>query len=76
QFVDVSRGYIWEQTFLLGLTFVGLGICTDSIYALLAGMVGNWLKRRGNLQKGQRYISGGIYLALGLVSAFSGSRKH
>ncbi|MTI85838.1 MAG: LysE family translocator [Firmicutes bacterium] len=42
QFVDVSRGYIWEQTFLLGLTFVGLGICTDSIYALLAGMVGNW----------------------------------
>lgn len=76
QFVDVSRGYIWEQTLLLGLTLVGLGICTDSIYALLAGTVGNWLKRRGALQRGQRYLSGGIYLALGVVSAFSGYRKH
>ena len=76
QFVDVSRGYIWEQTLLLGLTLVGLGICTDSIYALLAGTVGNWLKQRGNLQRGQRYLTGGIYLALGVVSAFSGSRKH
>ncbi len=76
QFVDVSRGYIWEQTLLLGLTLVGLGICTDSIYALLAGTVGNWLKRRIALQGGQRYVSGGIYLALGVVSAFSGSRKH
>lgn len=76
QFVDVSRGYIWEQTLLLGLTLVGLGICTDSIYALLAGTVGNWLKRRGNIQRGQKYLSGGIYLALGVVSAFSGSRSH
>ena len=76
QFVDMSRGYIWEQTLLLGLTLVGLGICTDSIYALLAGTFGNWLKRRGNLQRGQKYLSGGIYLALGVVTAFSGSRKH
>jgi len=76
QFVDVSRGYVWEQTLLLGLTFVGLGICTDSIYALLAGTLGNWLKRQNYLQRGQRYFSGSIYLALGLVSAFSGSGKH
>ncbi|ACV62767.1 Lysine exporter protein (LYSE/YGGA) [Desulfofarcimen acetoxidans DSM 771] len=76
QFVDMSRGYIWEQTLLLGLTLVGLGICTDSIYALLAGTLGKWLKRRGNLQRGQRYLSGGIYLALGVVTAFSGSKKH
>jgi threonine/homoserine/homoserine lactone efflux protein len=75
QFVDVSRGDVWEQTILLGLTLVGLGICTDSIYALLAGTFGNWLKRRGALQRGQRYFSGGIYLVLGVVSAFSGSRK-
>lgn len=75
QFVDVSRGYIWEQTLLLGLTLVGLGICTDSIYALLAGTAGNWLKRQGNLLRGQKYLSGGIYLALGVVSAFSGSRE-
>jgi threonine/homoserine/homoserine lactone efflux protein len=75
QFVDVLRGNIWEQTLLLGLTFVGLGICTDSIYALLAGTFANWLKRRRILQRGQRYVSGSIYLALGVASAFSGSKK-
>ena len=75
QFVNVSRGGVWEQTLLLGLTLVALGICTDSIYALLAGTVGNWLKRRSSLQKRQRYISGGIYLALGVVSALSGRGK-
>ncbi|MEN6328196.1 MAG: LysE family translocator [Syntrophomonas sp.] len=76
QFVDPSRGYIWEQTLLLGLTFVGMGICTDSIYALLAGTFGNWLKQRNALQVGQRYFSGGIYVTLGLFAAFSGSGKH
>lgn len=76
QFVDVSRGYIWEQTLLLGLTLVGLGICTDSIYALLAGTAGNWLKRQGKLLRGQKHLSGGIYLVLGVFSALSGSREH
>lgn len=75
QFTDVSRGHIWEQTLLLGFAFVGLGICTDSIYALLAGTAGNWLKRQGSLLRGQRYLSGGIYLALGVFSAFSGARE-
>ena len=75
QFVDVSRGAVWEQTLLLGLTLVAFGICTDSVYALLAGTVGNWLKRKSSLQNRQRYISGGIYLALGVVSALSGRGK-
>ncbi len=76
QFVDPSRGHIWEQTLLLGLTFVGMGICTDSIYALLAGTFGNWIKQQDSLQVGQRYFSGGIYVTLGLFAAFSGSGKH
>ncbi|HWP95306.1 MAG TPA: LysE family translocator [Syntrophomonadaceae bacterium] len=76
QFVDVSRGFIWEQTLLLGLTLVGLGICTDSIYALLASTIGNRLKGKESFQSRQRYVSGGIYLALGVASACSGSGKH
>jgi threonine/homoserine/homoserine lactone efflux protein len=75
QFVDASRGYIWEQTLILGFTLVGLGICTDSIYALLAGTFTNWLKQQDSFHMGQRYFSGGIYIALGLYSAFSGSCK-
>ncbi len=33
QFIDASRGVVWEQALVLGLTFVVLGICTDSVYA-------------------------------------------
>ncbi len=76
QFTDVSRGGIWQQTLLLGLTFVGLGICTDSMYALLSGTAGNWLRQKGVLQGGQQYVSGGIYITLGAVCAFSGFRKN
>lgn len=75
QFVNVSHGSIWEQTLLLGLTLVGLGILTDSIYVLLASTFANWLKRRRNIHAEQRYVSGGIYLALGVACAFSGSKK-
>jgi threonine/homoserine/homoserine lactone efflux protein len=76
QFTDVSRGGIWQQSLLLGLTFVGLAICTDSMYVLLASTAGNWLKRKGALQWGQRYVSGGIYLTLGVICACSGYKKN
>jgi threonine/homoserine/homoserine lactone efflux protein len=76
QFTDVLRGGIWQQSLLLGLTFVGLAICTDSMYALLASTAGNWLRQKGVFQGGQRYVSGGIYLTLGLVCACSGFRKN
>jgi len=76
QFVEISRGGVWEQTLLLGLTFTLLGLLTDSIYALLASTVGNWLKRRGGFQRGQRYASGGTYLMLGMIAAVSGHGKN
>ncbi|WP_199794678.1 LysE family translocator [Lentibacillus sp. Marseille-P4043] len=75
QFVDASQGGIWEQTLFFGLMLVILGVCTDSIYALLAGTAGNWLNRRGILGGKLRYVSSGIYMVLGVVFAFSGSGK-
>ena len=53
-------------------------MCTDSLYALLSGTAGGWLRRRyesAGFRRGQRYFSGGIYLALGVATAVSGSRK-
>ncbi|MEA4924746.1 MAG: LysE family translocator [Syntrophomonadaceae bacterium] len=76
QFVDVARGHVGEQTLLLGITLVGLGICTDSIYALMASTLRNWLQRQGAMAGGQRYVSGGIYVALGVVAALAGTGKH
>jgi threonine/homoserine/homoserine lactone efflux protein len=78
QFVDPSRGAAWAQIIVLGATLALLGLFTDGLYALLGGAAADWLRRRsaGNgLRRARRYVSGGIYLALGAATAVSGSGK-
>ncbi len=78
QFIDPSQSAAWVQVLALGLTFVFLAMCTDSLYALISGTAGGWLKRRyesAGFRRGQRYLTGGIYLALGAFTAVSGSGK-
>ena len=76
QFVDSSRGPVWMQILVLGSTLALLGLVTDGLYALAGGTAGDWFRRRGaGFRRGQRYVSGGVYLALGAASAVSGSGK-
>jgi len=75
QFVDAHRGSVSLQILFLGGLFTTMAICTDSIYALLAGRLGTWLKNSLRFQKIQKYFSGSIYILLGLSTAFSGSHK-
>lgn len=76
QFVDPARGPVWAQVMLLGLAFVALALLTDGTYALLAGTAAGWLRRRGaGLGRAGRYVSGGVYLALGAATAASGPGK-
>lgn len=75
QFVDPARGEAWTQILLLGATFVILALCSDGLYALLSGTAGGWLRRRmkgATFRRGQRFVSGGILIALGAVAAVSG----
>jgi threonine/homoserine/homoserine lactone efflux protein len=75
QFVDSTRSAAWPQIVMLGATFVAIGLCTDSCYALLGGTAGDWLRRKSgsaSFRRGQRYVSGGVYLALGTATAVSG----
>ena len=75
QFIDPSRGAAWTQILLLGATFVILALCSDGLYALLSGTAGGWLQRRmkgASFRQGQRFVSGGILIALGAVAAVSG----
>lgn len=75
QFVDPARGAAWTQILLLGATFVILALCSDGLYALLSGTAGGWLRRRmkgASFRRGQRFVSGGILIALGAVAAVSG----
>jgi threonine/homoserine/homoserine lactone efflux protein len=68
QFVDADRGGVWSQALVFGLVFVGLGLVSDSLYALAAGSVGSLLRRR---RTALRYGSGVVYIGLGTVAALA-----
>ncbi len=75
QFVEVERGHVAMQIAFLGLLFTLLGFMTDSCYALAAGTAGNWLKRSRGYLTFERYISGVLFIGLGLTAAFAGNQK-
>jgi len=76
QFVDLSRGHPGAQILGLGLLFVLLGTLTDGAYALGAGTAARWLRGRPRFLAGERWVSGGVYIGLGVVAAVSsGGRK-
>ncbi|MEZ4593222.1 MAG: LysE family translocator [Chloroflexota bacterium] len=74
QFADPARGSVPLQTFILGLIFVAIALLSDSVYALLAGQLGGWLKQSQTFQQRQQYFSGLVYIALGVGTAVSGSK--
>jgi threonine/homoserine/homoserine lactone efflux protein len=68
QFVETDRGGVWSQALVLGFVFVGLGLVTDSLYALGAGTVGRALRRR---RRAARYGSGAVFVGLGVTAALA-----
>ena len=71
QFVDQSRGDATIQLIGLGLVFTVLGIITDGAYALGAGAMGSWLRKRPRVEARQHWASGTAYLGLGITAAVS-----
>ena len=75
QFVDPSRGMAWTQIVVLGATLAILGLFTDGLYALLGGTAGDWIRKQSvgaGLRRAGRFVTGGVYMALGAVAAVSG----
>jgi threonine/homoserine/homoserine lactone efflux protein len=75
QFVDPHRGSIILQILLFGSMYVVLGLFSLSVYGFLAGTMAKWLKGNAGFQRIQRYVTGSIYIGLGLTAAFAGSEK-
>jgi threonine/homoserine/homoserine lactone efflux protein len=75
QFVQPSRGPVPQQILLLGLIYVALALITDSGYALLADRVRRWLGGRIAQGPMPRYVSGSVYLGLGVSTALTGQRN-
>ncbi|SEG64276.1 Threonine/homoserine/homoserine lactone efflux protein [Nonomuraea solani] len=70
-FVDPGAGSVAAQVVVFGLTLLLLGLISDIVYALTAGALGTRLKRAA---KTLRYVSGIVYLGLGVATAFAGRK--
>ena len=76
QFVDLSRGHVGVQILALGGIFVALGLITDGGFALTAGTAAQWLRGHPRFLASERWISGGMYIGLGVAAALtSGHQK-
>jgi threonine/homoserine/homoserine lactone efflux protein len=75
QFVNTSNGSVTLQMFLLGIMFVVMALITDGCYAFVSSSIANQLKDNQGFARNQRYFTGLIYIGLGVVTAFSGSRN-
>jgi threonine/homoserine/homoserine lactone efflux protein len=68
QFVERGRGPIWTQTLVLGAVYIVLGLCSDSMYALLGARLGTRFSRRAARLRASRYAEGGILVGLGVLT--------
>jgi threonine/homoserine/homoserine lactone efflux protein len=62
------------QSVLLGSIFVAIAATTDSLYAIGASRIAPTLAQSRLLRVGGRYLTGGTFIGLGLLSALSGAR--
>lgn len=74
QFIDPMRGQVHWQIIVLGLTFMGLGVISDGVFALAAGAAGEFLRRRRQALRLQRWFAGLSFMGLGIAAALV-SRK-
>ncbi len=75
QFVNPDAGRVGVQIAILGLVFVAVALVSDSMYALVAGTAGRWLKQSRGYLRVQRWVSGTVFIGLGVVTALSGSKR-
>jgi threonine/homoserine/homoserine lactone efflux protein len=75
QFVDPARGAVPFQIAFLGLLFTLMGLTSDGLYALIAGSAGRWVKRRSVFLDWERYITGSVFIGLGLTAALAGGAR-
>ena len=72
QFVDPKTDHPALSVGLLGAVFIGIGLCSDSSYALAGGWVGERLRSSPQLQRRKDIVAGTTFIGLGAVTAFTG----
>lgn len=74
-FVDPAAGPVWQQLLLLGVIYAVLSFFSDSAYGILAGTAGGWVRRRVLHSPVMQWISGGIFVGLGVFTALASQEK-
>jgi threonine/homoserine/homoserine lactone efflux protein len=69
QFVDPDRGAVALQAAVLGVVFVALAVVSDSTYAVVTAALATRLRDSRRAQQVRRYVSGSIFVALGVTAA-------
>lgn len=62
------------QSVALGALFVLIAAISDTAYALAAGSVAPVLQRVGGLRKAGRWLTGGAFIGLGVLTALTSAR--
>lgn|SRR5829696_1385087 len=74
QFVDPNEAVV-PQMLVLGTLLVGLGVLSDGTYALVAAHAGNRIRGSAAARRTLDRVSGGVFVALGLVAALAGEPR-
>jgi threonine/homoserine/homoserine lactone efflux protein len=69
QFVDPGRGPVALQAALLGTLFVVIATFSDSTYAVVAAALAGRVRGSRRARQVRRYVSGSIFVALGVTAA-------
>jgi threonine/homoserine/homoserine lactone efflux protein len=75
QFVVPARGSVPLQCALLGGLFILIALCTDTAWSLAASGARSWLRGHPRFVATERYVTGGVYLTLGVAAAATGGLK-
>ena len=70
QFVDQNSRFTAVQMLTLGLIFAVCGVIFLSMVGYFAGGIGSWLLRRSQIADKLRWLTGVIFIGLGLRLAF------
>jgi threonine/homoserine/homoserine lactone efflux protein len=69
QFLDPQRGAVWPQVAVLGVIFVSVAVLSDMTYALVSDAIAARIRRTGTGAKVRRWLTGGVFVALGVTAA-------
>ena len=75
QFIDPTKGNASTQLILLGILLVVVSLPVDIAVGLLGGVLGKWMKSNKGMQRSGKWITGSVFISLGIGTAIFGTRR-